>query len=180
MSDPFTGQIRLFPYSFAPLNWADCAGQLVPVSQYPALFSLLGTTYGGDGTHNFALPDLQGRAALGQGTLAGGGTYALGQKQGAEYAAVTPDMMPPHSHALNASSAWGTSNTPKGGLLAQVAGGDLQGPSVGNIYKAGRPNVTLQSTTVAPVGGQQPHNNMQPSLALRYCICLQGIFPSRP
>jgi microcystin-dependent protein len=180
MSDAFTGQIALFTYQFAPLNWMDCAGQPLPISQYSALFSLLGTTYGGDGTQRFNLPDLQGRAAIGQGALQGGGTYVLGQREGLEFTTLSPETMPPHTHALNASSAWGTINKPGGMVLAQVAGGDLQGPSVGNIYHAGQPNSMLQTIALAPVGRQQGHNNMQPSLGLRYCICVRGIFPTRP
>jgi microcystin-dependent protein len=180
MSDPFLGQITLFPYQFAPLNWADCDGRWLPISQNTALYSLIGNTYGGDGKTTFALPDLQGRAALGQGTLTGGHTYALGEKDGVELSYVSPDMMPPHTHALNASNLWGTDNSPKGNVLAQVAGGDLQNTNKGNIYNVGPPTTTLQTTTLAPVGGQQAHNNMQPSLALRYCICVVGILPQRP
>ncbi|MBV8410465.1 MAG: tail fiber protein [Alphaproteobacteria bacterium] len=181
----FTGQIAQFPYSFAPAGWAECAGQTVPIGQYSDLFSLIGTAYGGDGQRNFGLPDLQGRAALGFGTLPGGGTYGIAQKDGSEYVALTDATMPFHQHLLTAINAQGTTNTPKGNILAQVSGGDLEAPSKGNIYSAGQPNVQLQYLN--PAGGSdgqggpgptQPHNNMQPSVVLRYCICLTGIMPN--
>jgi microcystin-dependent protein len=179
MSEPFVGQITLYAFSFPPRNWADCAGQILPIQQYTALFSLLGTTYGGNGTTTFALPDLRGRAAVGIGEMAGGETYVLGEQVGAENAAVTPEMAPSHGHALAATSSWGTTNDPAGALLAQPAKGDLQGHAKGKIYNPGKPNAQLTTASVVPAGGQQPHNNMQPSLALRYCIALDGLFPAR-
>jgi microcystin-dependent protein len=187
MSAYFTGQIALFPYSYAPANWADCAGQPVPIGQYGALYSLIGTAYGGDGRQNFCLPDLQGRAAVGLGTLTGGGTYAIGQKDGLESVTLVDATMPSHQHLLTATNAWGSANTPKGNILAQVAGGDLQGPSVGNIYTSGQRNVQLVASSIKPMGGSdgqggpggtQGHNTMQPSVVLRYCICLAGIMPN--
>jgi microcystin-dependent protein len=180
MSDlPFIGQIALFPYTFAPVGWTECAGQIVAISQYSALFSLLGTAYGGNGTSTFGLPDLQGRAAVGPGTLTGGGTYAMGQKDGREAVALTDDTMPFHQHLLTATTQWGTGNTPGGNILAQVAGGDLQGPSQGMIYNPGQRNVQLSTGSIVPATDVPPrsHNNMQPSVSLRYCICLVGIMP---
>jgi microcystin-dependent protein len=181
----FTGQIAQFPYSFAPAGWAECTGQIIPISQNPALFSLIGNAYGGNGTSNFGLPDLQGRAAVGLGPLPGGGTYGIGQKDGLEYVTLTDATMPGHQHFLTATNAQGTANTPKGNLLAQVSAGDLQGQYKGNIYSSGQPNQQLQY--ISPAGGSdgqggpgqtQPHNNMQPSVILRYCICLAGIMPN--
>src|SRR5882672_6811300 len=137
MPEPFIGQIALFPYSFPPRGWADCAGQLMAIQQNKALFSLIGTTYGGDGKQYFGLPDLQGRAAVGPGTLTGGGTYALGQLAGVENVPVSQDMAGSHRHGLAATTSLGTSNDPAGGLLAQPAKGDLQGYARGKIYNPG-------------------------------------------
>jgi microcystin-dependent protein len=179
MSDPFLGQITLFPYDFAPLGWADCQGQLLPISQNTALFSLLGTQFGGNGISNFALPDLQGRAAVGQGTLAGGGTYTMGEQTGAESVTITTATMATHNHSLNATTAQGTTNAPTGAVLATVAKGTLQGKDKGNIYDPAQPNTSLVPASLALAGAGQPHNNVQPSLVLRYCIALRGVFPSR-
>ena len=180
MSEPFLGQITLYPYAFPPIGWADCAGQLLPIRQYTALFSLLGTTFGGDGVTSFGLPDLRGRAGVGAGALPGGTTYALGDKAGADAVALTQDQTARHYHALAATSSLGVVNTPGGGLLSQVAKGTLQGRDKGNIYSPGTPNAQLTGSMVVPAGSQQPHNNMQPSLALRYCIALSGTIPQRP
>src|ERR1700693_2163593 len=112
MSEPFMGQITLFPYNFAPYGWADCAGQLLPISQYSALFSLLGVAYGGNGTTNFALPDLQGRVSVGPGTAPVGSTYLVGEPGGVENVTVLPNTMPMHSHALSVTLVHGTVDTP--------------------------------------------------------------------
>ncbi|HET7881836.1 MAG TPA: tail fiber protein [Acetobacteraceae bacterium] len=179
MSQPFLGQITLFPYTFPPRGWADCQGQLMPISQNTALFSLLGTTYGGDGRTTFALPDLQGRAAVGQGTLSGGSVYGLGEQTGSENVGLIPQAMPAHNHALNATTSQGTTNTPSGALLATAALGPPRQSNRGNVYNAATPSTGLVGTSVAPAGGGQPHNNVQPSLVLRYCIAISGVFPSR-
>jgi microcystin-dependent protein len=179
MSEPFLGQITLFPYSFPPRGWADCQGQLLPISQYTALFSLLGTNFGGNGTSNFALPDLQGRAAVGQGTLPGGSTYDMGQLDGVEAVTITTANAA-HNHSLNATTSLGSTNAPAGAVLATAAAGPLQARNKGNIYNAAAPNTGLVTATVQPAGNGQAHNNVQPSLALRYCIALNGLFPSRP
>lgn len=179
MSEPFLGQITLFPYNFPPKNWADCQGQLLPIAQNTALFSLLGTMYGGNGTSNFALPDLQGRVALGQGSLPGGSIYDMGEKGGQEAVALDTNAMPAHGHSLNATTDPGTVNTPAGNVLASVVTGDFSGSNLGNVYNPGPRNTTLQPTAVGPSGGSQPHTNLQPSLALRYCIAMVGIFPTR-
>jgi microcystin-dependent protein len=180
---PYLGQIALFPYSFAPYGWMDCAGQYVPISQMTALFGLIGTAYGGNGTTTFCLPDLQGRAAIGFGPLPGGKTYAIGQQDGAEYVTITDDTMPAHNHALAASTAQGTTNNPTGNILARVGAGPPQGETKGKIYNPGQVNVTLQGSSIVPAGGsgggaQQSHNNMQPSVVLRYCICVSGSMPT--
>jgi microcystin-dependent protein len=179
MSEPFLGQITVFPYSFPPKGWADCAGQLLPISQYTALFSLLGVQYGGNGTTNFALPDLQGRVPVGQGQLTGGADYVMGQDGGAEAVTVTTTTMPSHSHSLNVTSARGATNEPAGGILAAPASGAARDPNKGLIYNAGTADTALAPISIARAGGAIPHNNIQPSLVLRYCIALQGIFPSR-
>ena len=179
MSEPFLGQITVFPYTFPPHGWADCAGQLLPISQYSALFSLLGVQYGGNGTSNFALPDLQGRIPVGQGQLTGGSDYVMGETAGSETVAVTSSALPSHSHSLNATTAHGTTNEPVGNLLATSFTGTPHSSNKGDIYNATAADTALAPTSIAPAGGSQPHNNIQPSLVLRYCIALQGIFPSR-
>ena len=120
MAQPFLGQITVFPYNFAPYGWLDCAGQLLPISQYSALFSLLGTTYGGNGTSNFGLPDLQGRIPVGQGQLTGGSDYAMGEAAGAENVTLLITNMPAHSHGLGAIEVDGTTNNPSGKVLAKA------------------------------------------------------------
>jgi microcystin-dependent protein len=179
MSDPFLGQITLFPYNFAPLGWADCQGQLLPISQNTALFSLLGTQFGGNGTSNFGLPDLQGRAAVGQGTLAGGGTYAMGEADGAETVTITTPTMAAHNHSLNATTAVGSTNAPANAVLATAAKGPPVSRDKGNIYDPAQPNTSLVPASLALAGSGQPHNNVQPSLVLRYCIALRGVYPAR-
>jgi microcystin-dependent protein len=179
---PFIGQITLFPYSFAPQGWAECAGQTLSISQNTALFSLIGTYYGGNGTTNFNLPDLRGRAAVGLGTPVGRTAYQLGEAGGVETVALQPNDLPAHNHPLQAVSAQGTQNVPAGGILAKVSQVTLQIRDHGNIYNTGTANTALTDSSIMPLGRAQPqpHNNMQPSLGLRYCIALSGVFPARP
>jgi microcystin-dependent protein len=179
MSEPFLGQITVFPYNFAPHGWADCAGQLLPISQYSALFSLLGVQYGGNGTSNFALPNLQGRVPVGQGQAAGGSTYIMGEASGVETVAVTSSTMPLHSHSLNATNAHGASNEPSAQLLATPYSGTPHANNKGQIYNTAVADTALAPNAIAQSGGSQPHNNIQPTLVLRYCIALQGVFPTR-
>lgn len=180
MSTPFLGQITVFPYTFAPNGWADCAGQLLPISQYSALFSLLGTQFGGNGTSNFALPDLQGRIPVGQGQLLGGGLYVMGETSGVENVTVLQTSMASHTHSLSAATADGSSNNPNGLILAKPqVGGGRGNPDQGKIYNPGNVDTSLLPTSIGTAGGSQPHNNIQPSLVLRYCIALQGVFPAR-
>ncbi|MDR3529655.1 MAG: tail fiber protein [Rhodopila sp.] len=179
MSEPFLGQIALFPYNFAPRGWADCAGQLLPIRQYTALFSLLGTYYGGDGRMTFALPNLQGTVPVGQGTQPGGSTYIIGETEGSESVTLTTASMPAHSHPLSATTVHGTINSPGGNLLATPQQGNPPLTSKGEIYNTAAPDTSLTQASIQPTGGSLPHNNVQPFLVLRYCIALQGIFPPR-
>jgi microcystin-dependent protein len=178
MSDPFIGQIILFAGNFEPSGWAFCDGRLLPISQNTALFSILGTTYGGDGITNFALPDLRGRVPLHFGQGPGLSNYVQGQSAGAEQVTLTQGQLPAHSHSatssLSGTAAPANSTDPTGRFLAQTRQA---------TYGSGAPvalDPTSVSTTVAASGGNnQPHNNLQPYLALNYVIALFGIFPSR-
>lgn len=171
MADPFVAEIRIFPFNFAPSGWAFCNGQILAISQNTALFSLLGTTYGGDGRSNFALPNLQGSAPVHSGRGPGLSMYDLGQVGGAETSTLLESEMPAHPHTLNASNADSNSQSPAGQLPAGGVGGIA-------AY-GGAPDVSMAAESVPPVGGSQPHNNMQPFLTLNFCIALQGVFPPR-
>jgi len=168
--DPFLAEIRAFPFNFAPKGWAFCAGQLLPISQNTALFSLLGTFYGGDGKSTFGLPNLQGTLAIGQGQLAGGSDYFIGEASGTDYVTLIFTEMPTHNHNLLADNLNGPDNgSPVNAALTQTA-----------MYSnATAPVVQLYPMAIAPAGGSQPHNNMMPYLTLNFCIALQGIFPAR-
>lgn len=173
MSSPFVAEIRIFPFNFAPRGWAFCDGQLLPISQNTALFSLVGTSYGGDGKSNFALPNLQGAAPLHQGQGPGLSLYSLGQTGGSGTVTVLDSEMPAHAHDLMASSQPGEDASPGGEGLARSAGAALyQSTTSANV-------VTMGPSAVAPAGGSQPHNNLMPYLTLNFCIALQGIFPPR-
>jgi microcystin-dependent protein len=167
VSDPFLAEIRVTSFNFAPKGWALCNGQLLPINQNQALFALLGTTYGGDGRVNFALPDLRGRAAVHAGTL------VQGSQGGTSTVTLTSAQLPAHAHALYATSTLATSASPAGALLAAKprSGRDIYAPPA-NV-------VGLNAAAVANAGGTQPHDNMQPYLVLNFIIALQGIFPSR-
>jgi microcystin-dependent protein len=171
MADPFVAEIRIFPFNFAPKGWAWCDGQLLPLSQNTALFSLLGTTYGGDGKSNFALPDLQGRAPMHPGQGPGLSLHDLGETGGSETVTLLESEIPAHSHAWRASISDGTNQTPVGEYLATGVG-------IGQ-YAAPGPLTTLAPESLAPAGGDQPHNNLQPYLTFYFCIALQGVFPPR-
>jgi microcystin-dependent protein len=178
MQDPFLGQIAVYPYNFAPANWAECAGQVLPISQFTALFALLGTRFGGNGTTSFGLPDLRGRVPPGMGTLLGGADYVIGEIAGNENVTILTNEMAIHNHGLNATAAAGTVNDPSGAILAAPFVGGRAG-STGKPYNPGTTNTTLLAASLPPSGGNVPHNNIQPSLVLRPCIALRGIFPSR-
>lgn len=163
MAEPFLSEIRLFSFNFPPKGWAFCNGQLLPINQNQALFSLLGTTYGGNGQTNFALPDLRGRCAMHEGA-----GFTLGQKAGSEAVTLTQQEMPQHLHFLQAANADGDVNITSNNLLGNFNNG----------YRSASNLVTLLAGTVSNVGGSQPHSNMAPYIAINFCIALQGIFPS--
>ena len=184
MSDPYMSQIEAFAFGIVPRNWMQCAGQTLPIAQYQALFSLLGTYYGGDGVRTFQLPDLRGRLAIGFGQGTGLTDRELGEKTGFENEQITLAHMPaqPHSHAVNAINATsGGTNAPSPSVAlsagyVQVA---TDTPTPFNMYGTlASGDATVQMGQLAPAGGQ-PHNNMMPYLAVNYCICVNGIFPSR-
>ncbi|HEU4414228.1 MAG TPA: tail fiber protein [Candidatus Angelobacter sp.] len=173
MSDQFVAEIRIFPFNFPPKGWAFCDGQLLPISQNTALFSLLGTTYGGDGKSNFALPNLQGSAPMQQGQGPGLSLRDLGEVGGEQSVTLLQTEMPAHNHGAQAG-AGGGQPSPSGNVWAS---GLKTGPS---LYSAsGSNNVQMSPAALSISGGSQPHNNMQPFLALNFCIALLGIFPPR-
>ena len=172
MADPFVAEIRIFPFNFAPKGWAFCDGQLLPLSQNTALFSLVGTTYGGDGKSTFALPDLRGRAPMHPGQGQGLSPRVLGETGGSETATLSEIQMPAHSHSMMAQSALATGRIPAGNSLARANKGQAFAPASANV-------VSMASQVLASAGGQAPHNNMMPSLTMSFCIALQGVFPPR-
>ncbi|MBL8045418.1 MAG: phage tail protein [Anaerolineales bacterium] len=173
MADPFVAEIRIFPFNFAPRGWAWCDGQLLPLSQNTALFSLLGTTYGGNGKSNFALPDLQGRAPMHPGQGPGLSLHDLGEIGGIETVTLLESEIPAHAHSWMASTDDGDLKTPTSArAYARSIGGAAYAP--GNS-----PQVLMADQALAPAGGDQPHNNMMPYLTFYFCIALQGVFPPR-
>lgn len=171
MADPFVAEIRIFGFNFAPKGWAFCDGQIMPISQNTALFSLLGTSYGGDGKSTFALPNLQGNLPLHAGQGPGLSPYDIGQTGGSETVTLLQSEVPLHTHSLNASASEAGSTAPGGQLFAAGQGIAEYAPPAGGAM--------LAAQMIAPVGGDQPHNNMQPYLTLSFCIALQGVYPSR-
>src|SRR5438034_5824318 len=175
MADPFIAEVRIFPFNFAPKGWAFCNGQLLPLSQNTALFSLLGTTYGGDGKSNFALPNIQGSAVMHPGQGPGLSLHDLGETGGSDTVTLLESEMPSHAHSLVASEQDATERTPNAGGTGQ-----LLATGVGiSQYQSPGPVTTLNPSVVAPAGGDQPHNNMQPYLTFYFNIALQGVFPPR-
>jgi microcystin-dependent protein len=174
MSDPFVAEIRIFPFNFPPKGWAFCDGQLLPLSQNTALFSLLGTTYGGDGKSTFALPDLQGRVPMQEGQGNGLSQRFLGEMSGTETVTLLLSETPIHTHFAQAQNtpANVTAPGPNPVTLARSAGGTAYGPVA--------TTVNMAFETISIVGGGLPHNNLQPYLTLSFCIALQGVFPARP
>jgi len=171
--DPFVAEIRIFPFNFAPKGWAFCDGQILPLSQNTALFSLLGTTYGGDGKSNFALPDMQGNAPMHPGQGPGLSLHDLGETGGSDTVTLLESEIPSHSHSLMAINNLAQDKTPTSadGLARSVGGAIYQSSTTGLVV--------LSNQTVAPAGGDQPHNNLMPYLTLNFCIALQGVFPPR-
>jgi microcystin-dependent protein len=178
MSSPFVAEIRIFGFNFPPTGWAFCDGQLLPISQNTALFSLLGTFYGGDGKSTFALPNLQGSAATQQGQ-GPGQQWFLGESQGSETVTLIQSEMPAHNHTFVATSANGTGAAATNGQLAKGFKGNLQSSNTAKMYSSSAPNTALRPDAVAIAGSGFPHNNMMPYLTLNFCIALQGIFPPR-
>lgn len=174
MTDPFVAEIRIFPFNFAPTGWAFCNGQLMPISQNTALFSLLGTSYGGDGKSTFALPNLEGSAPIHQGQGQGLSQYDVGQSGGSDTVTLLESEIPIHTHALRANPQLGDSPSPAADRSIARLG------SI-NVYQTtSNANLTpMAAQSLPPAGGSLPHNNMQPYLALNFCIALQGIFPPR-
>jgi microcystin-dependent protein len=177
MADPFVAEIRIFPFNFAPKGWAFCDGQLLPISQNTALFSLLGTTYGGDGKSTFALPDLQGSAPMHPGQGSGLSLHDLGEQGGTESVTLLVTEMPAHQHGVGrAANVSGDSIVPTNCVWAMSGAG--RGAAA--LYIAGPPTGKVNPFSLTPTGGGLPHNNMQPYLTLNFCIALQGVFPARP
>ena len=174
MSDPFLAEIRIFPFNFPPKGWAFCDGQIMPLSQNTALFSLLGTTYGGDGKSTFALPNLQGMAAMHPGQGPGLSLRDLGEEGGEQAVTLLQSEMPVHNHTMNATSSPSTTTLPDATTsFGRSAGGSFyKATPFGALAQFGQPDLPV-------TGGSQPHNNMQPYLTLNFCIALQGIFPPR-
>lgn len=184
MSSPFVAEIRMFGFNFPPKGWAQCNGQLLPISQNTALFSLLGTTYGGDGKSTFALPDLQGSAPLHIGRNQPGpglAVYDLGQQSGSTSVTLLNSEMPMHSHTPMVSSTQGT--VPDAGPANQLAksakGNIVTGETQGKFYSSAQPTGELALQASGTAGGTLPHNNCMPSVVLNYCIAMQGVFPAR-
>lgn len=171
MADPFVAEIRIFPFNFPPKGWAFCDGQILPLSQNTALFSLLGTTYGGDGKSNFALPNMQGNAPMHPGQGPGLSLHDLGETGGSDTVSLLESEIPSHSHAMSVSSQIGLENSPSGQLFA--AGDGI------NLYTTAGSLKSMSDQMIAPAGGDQPHNNMMPYLTLNFCIALQGVYPPR-
>lgn len=173
MADPFVAEIRIFPFNFAPKGWAWCDGQLLPLSQNTALFSLLGTTYGGNGKSNFALPDLQGRAPMHPGQGPGLSLHDLGETGGSETVTLLESEMPAHAHALRAHAI------DLGELNAPAPNRSLALSANATVYTAAANLTTMSPNALPPAGGDQPHNNLQPYLTFYFNIALQGVFPPR-
>ena len=172
MSQPFIGEIRMFAGNFAPVGWAFCNGQLVPISENDALFNLIGTTYGGDGQQTFGLPDLQSRVPVHQGTLSGvGQNFTLGEKGGTEQVTLTVSQIPAHNHVPRASSTGGDKDDPTNNFWANS--------SAIQFIDGANANTDMNSQILTPAGGSQPHDNMLPFLCVNFIISLFGIFPQQ-
>lgn len=176
MTQPYIGQIQPFAFNFAPKNWAMCNGQIMAVQQNAALFSLLGIMYGGNGTTTFALPDLRSRVPMHAGTFVGN-SYVQGQSAGAENVSLTSATTPMHNHMMMGTTSPGTSALPADGNIFATSTGGTGTPD--NFYGPPPTTMALNPTAVGLTGGNQPHSNIQPYLAINWCISLAGVFPSR-
>ena len=175
--DPFIGEIRMFCGNFAPSGWAQCDGQLLPIQQYTALFSILGTQFGGDGIRTFGLPDLRGRVPIHQGQGPGLSPYTIGQAGGNENVTLVQNQMPQHNHLITCDNGGGGKNTPGGNLL-----GSVNVSATEKFYSAatvGPSTAQMNQGAITIAGGNQPHENRQPHLCVNFIIALNGIFPSR-
>lgn len=171
--EPFLGQVAFVPYNFVPKGWASCNGQLLTINQNQALYSLLGTTYGGNGTTNFALPDMRGRAIVHEGQMNGSSNfYQMGETGGAEFITLTTAQMPMHTHSISAVTGEGNQNSPNNNLPANTKVLDKE-------YSDAAADTTMKPTMVHPTGGNQPHENRSPFLTLKCIIATQGVYPSR-
>jgi microcystin-dependent protein len=171
MSEPFLAEVRIVGFNFAPRSWAQCDGQILPINQNQSLYSLLGTTYGGDGRTTFALPDMRGRTPIHVDT-SGGANHYQGQKSGEDAHTLSANEMPQHTHALRATTGGANTNQPAGNVLAKTAATDP-------FYLSLTSPVDMSTAAVLAAGGGAAHENSQPSIALNFCIALQGLFPSR-
>lgn len=174
MSDPFIGEIRMFAGNFAPMGWHFCDGTLLAISTNDALFSLIGTTYGGDGQTTFALPDLRGRLPVGQGTGSGLTPRTMGESYGVEAVTLTTQQIPAHSHMFFATAGEASAPNPQNALFANTGGDNLYVPSANNPQPK-----ALGQQAVMNAGSSQPHNNIMRSVGMNYIICLEGIYPSQ-
>lgn len=170
MAEPFLAEIRMVGFNFAPRGWAFCDGQILPINQNQSLYSLLGTTYGGDGRTSFGLPDLRGRTPIHTGNSNGGTSHQLGQKSGEETHTLATGEMPQHTHQIQATNTTGSVDTPENNILAGAAA---------NVYGDPASTVNMGSQTIVNKGAGQAHENMQPYIAVNFCIALRGLFPSR-
>jgi microcystin-dependent protein len=171
VSTPYVGQLVCVGFNFAPYGWAMCQGQLLPISEYEALFALIGTTYGGDGQTTFALPDLRGRVPISQGPLSGGSNYVLGEVAGVEQVTITSNTYPAHTHVLAGTTSAASSQTPTNNLMANTTPG---------VYHNITPTVAMNAASIGmSPGSNLPHSNIQPYLALNWVISLFGVFPSQ-
>lgn len=171
MSNPYIGEIRMFGGNFAPAGWVFCSGQLMPISENDALFTLIGTTFGGDGQETFGIPNLQSRVPVHAGTGSSGITYQFGETGGVEEVTLSINQIPIHNHAFVASSALGTGSDPSQSLIAQHP--------TASLYAAAPPAAPMAAGMVNGTGGSQPHTNMQPYLVINYIMSLFGIFPTQ-
>ncbi len=170
MAEPFLGEIRMFGGDYAPVGWALCDGRLLSISEYDTLFSLIGTTYGGDGQTTFALPDLRGRIPLHQGkNPSTGTTYLIGEKNGVESVTLTVPQLPAHTHTVHASSQPGTQNSPANAVWAKNA----------QLYSTSAPDGLMNASSLSSVGGNQPHSNLMPFTVINFIIALDGIYPQQ-
>jgi microcystin-dependent protein len=173
MTQPYVGEVRMFGGNFAPVGWFFCNGQSLSIAQYDVLFSLIGTTYGGDGVNTFNLPNLQGRLCVGMGQGPGLSNYVIGQMAGSENVTLTTSTMPAHQHTLNATTTNATLGTPGGNLTGKATTGDMYAAAPGETLG----NLSTQSVGYA--GGSQPHPNLMPSLCVSFIIAYVGIYPSQ-